>query len=132
MITVDTNVLVRILVNDPKEAEQVNAARSCISKSGTIFIPQIVQVETVWVLCSGYKLKKKEVLTLLEHLVCNSTCFLEHEERFSDALAMYREDNADFSDHLILATARENNCEVVTFDKSFAKSSKVVLIQTES
>lgn len=131
MITVDTNVLVRIMVDDPKETDQVTAARKYVGKAREIFIPQIVQVETVWVLCSGYKLKKNEVIALLEHLVCNSACFLEQEQHFCDALATYRGGRADFADYLILAAARGKNTEVVTFDRRFAKSSHVVLIQNE-
>ena len=50
MIAVDTNVLVRILIDDPEEIEQTQAARKLARAAGTVFVPQIVQVECVWVL----------------------------------------------------------------------------------
>ncbi len=131
MITIDTNVLVRIMIDDPNETAQITAARKYIAQVGKVFIPQIVQVETVWVLCSGYKLSKKEVIALLEHLARNSAYLLEHEQRFSDALEMYRNGKADFSDYLILAAAMKKNTEVATFDKKFSRSSNVYLIRHE-
>ena len=129
MIAIDTNVLVRIIVDDPNETAQTVAARKYISQAGKVFISQVVQVETVWVLCSGYKLGKKEVTVLLEHLARNSAYVLEHEQRFSEALKMYRSGKADFSDYLILATAMKEDTEVATFDKRFARSNNVILIR---
>ena len=53
MIAVDTNLLVRILADDPDQPAQVDAARTLASQSQQVFVPLIVQVETVWVLESG-------------------------------------------------------------------------------
>jgi len=50
MIAVDTNLLVRILADDPDQPVQVDAARALASQSQQVFVPLIVQVETVWVL----------------------------------------------------------------------------------
>ena len=50
MIAVDTNILIRLIVNDPGQPEQVESARHQVKKEGAVFIPQVVQVETVWVL----------------------------------------------------------------------------------
>ncbi len=54
MIAADTNVLVRILADDPGQPAQVEAARGLASQAKQVFIPLVVQVETVWVLESGY------------------------------------------------------------------------------
>ena len=68
---------------------------------------------------------------MLDHLACNQAYHLEAEEQFETALALYRSGKADFSDYLILATARDNNTKVLTFDKRFAKSAHVILIQSQ-
>lgn len=128
MITVDTNILVRLLVDDPNEEAQVKAARKEVSRARKVFVPIIVQVETVLVLRSGYKLKKAAVIILLEHLAKNQTFHLEADERFRKALAMYRNGKAGFADYLILASAMEQGTEVLTFDKRLGASGNVVLI----
>ena len=129
MISIDTNVLVRVLVNDAEETEQVNAARHAVSNAQEVFISQIVQVETIWVLSKGYKLKKQELIALLKHLSENATYHLEKEESFLQAIAMYKEGRADFSDYLILADARERSLKVVTFDKRFARTKDTILVE---
>ncbi|MCO6440817.1 MAG: PIN domain-containing protein [Nitrococcus mobilis] len=50
MIAVDTNVLVRILTDDPGQPEQVQAARALASRARKVYVPLIVMVECVWVL----------------------------------------------------------------------------------
>ena len=62
MIAVDTNVLVRILVDDPGQPVQTSAARMLASEAGEVYVPLIVMVETVWVLESGYRLAKDAVV----------------------------------------------------------------------
>ena len=47
MIAVDTNVLVRILVDDPGAVLQMQSARNLLAQSGVLFVPQIVQVAEV-------------------------------------------------------------------------------------
>ena len=71
MQAVDTNVLIRILVTDDKQTEQVKLARQFAKKAKILFIPQIVQVELVWVLEAAYKLEKSEILRTLQHLQSN-------------------------------------------------------------
>ena len=47
MIAIDTNVLVRIVVQDSDQQAQAQQAQALIKKAGSAFIPQIVQVELV-------------------------------------------------------------------------------------
>jgi predicted nucleic-acid-binding protein len=128
MISVDTNVLVRVLVNDPDEIAQVKIARQAVRNAQEVFISQIVQVETVWVLNRGYRLEKSDLIALLNHLFENIAYHLEKEEIFKYAVEMYTVGNADFSDYLILADAQRRSLEVVTFDKRLAKAKGAVLV----
>jgi predicted nucleic-acid-binding protein len=79
MIAVDTNLLVRILADDPDQPTQVDAARTLAIQSQQVFVPLIVQVETVWVLESGYGLSRETVIQALEHLEVNQAFVLEDE-----------------------------------------------------
>jgi predicted nucleic-acid-binding protein len=47
VIAVDTNVLVRILIEDPGQPEQVQAARALASQTRKVYVPLIVMVECV-------------------------------------------------------------------------------------
>ncbi|HYR06082.1 MAG TPA: type II toxin-antitoxin system VapC family toxin [Gallionella sp.] len=117
MISVDTNVLIRILVNDPDNATQVEHARQAVNRYQTVYVSQIVQVETVWVLKSAYGFAKVDILRVLEHLRENQAFKLEHEQLFELALAVYGESTIDFSDALILTNSRQHHLPLLTFDK---------------
>ena len=132
MIAVDTNVLVRALVNDPEQPVQVRSARALIKKAGEVFISQVVMVETVWVLETAYGLKHDDILLVLDTLVLNSAYKIEHEHLFLEALIMFRKNRADFADYLILAAARNEKIALATFDKRLARSSGVQLITTSA
>ena len=79
MIALDTNVLVRILVDNPGQPAQVDAARALASRAKQVFVPLVVQIEPVWVLESGYALSKEAVVQALEHLEVNQAFVLEDE-----------------------------------------------------
>jgi predicted nucleic-acid-binding protein len=121
MQTVDTNVLVRILVADDQQIEQVRLARQFAKKARQLFIPQIVQVELVWVLDTAYHLEKSDVIRILQHLQTNEAFQLQNEVEFSEALQLFQAHNVDFSDSLILIESKKVNSDVVTFDKKFSR-----------
>lgn len=132
MIAIDTNILIRLLVNDPGQPEQVEAARQHVKKEGAVFIPQIVQVETVWVLESAYKLSRKQIFPVLEHLYSNAAFTLQNSSSFQWAMRQYIHGNADFSDYLILAESQREHLNLLTFDKKLGKQAGVVLAKLTS
>ena len=71
MLAVDTNVLIRIVVADNKQMDQVKLARQIAKKARQLFVPQIVQVELVWVLATAYHLEKIDIIHVLQHLQTN-------------------------------------------------------------
>lgn len=131
MIALDTNVLVRVLVDDPENAQQNDRARALVSKHDKFYISSIVAAEMVWVLTGrgAFDFSKAEVITALEELKENVAFVLESPETYESALQQYKKSNADFSDALILATAMARNVDkLVTFDKKFAKLKNVFLV----
>jgi predicted nucleic-acid-binding protein len=121
VIAIDTNVLVRIVVDDPGQPKQVAAARALASDAGQVFVPTVVQVEAVWVLESGYGLPKETILAVLEHLGVNHAFAQEEAERCQRALALFRTTNADYADCLILAGCQTRRLELHTFDKRLSR-----------
>ena len=132
MLAVDTNVLIRALVDDPGQPAQVEAAKVLLKKAGEVFISQIVQVETVWVLETVYALKRNDITEVLDTLALNSAYHIEHEHLFVNALVMFRNNKADFADYLILAAAQNVNITLATFDKRLSRSPGVKLIEAGS
>ncbi|MHB1947833.1 MAG: PIN domain-containing protein [Gammaproteobacteria bacterium] len=131
MIAIDTNVLVRILIDDDGAVNQVKTARQFAKKHKKLFIPQLVQVELVWVLSSAYELDKSEIVTILQHLCENGAFILQRKKQFEDALHLYQTNNTGFSDCLIQVESIDAGYEVATFDKKFAKLSEVKLLMAE-
>lgn len=128
MEAVDTNVLVRILIEDEQQKEQVKKARRFAKKAANLFIPQIVQVELVWVLDAAYDLEKEAIIEILEHLENNEAFHLQNPRQFELALQLYADYAADFSDCLIMVESQVMKCNVVTFDKKFSRLPQVELL----
>ena len=121
MIAVDTNVLVRVLVDEPSQPKQVTAARALASAAGAVFVPLVVLVETVWVLEGAYGQPKAVVVGVLAHLLDNAAFVVERDQQSRAALALFRQSNADFSDCLILPGCRHRDLPLHTFDRRLAK-----------
>lgn len=121
MIAVDTNVLVRILIDDPGAAFQMQAARALLANSEVLYVPQIVQVETVWVLETAYDFDKPAICKILEHLLLHPQFQLQSAEFFSSAVTLFRKHTADFSDCLILTEATTQHLQLYTFDKKLGR-----------
>ena len=131
MIAVDTNLLVRIFVDDPGQPGQVAAARALASEARRVFVPLIVQVETVWVLESGYKLPKEKIVQVLEHLEANQAFLLEDENLCHHALELYRATNADYADCAILTECQARELTLHTFDKRLGRLEGATLLKTD-
>ena len=122
LIALDTNVLVRVFIDDNSSTDQVVAARELAKRAAHIFVPQIVQVELAWVLSSAYRLKKSQILVILEHLQSHSIFTLQNPLSFADALTLYKTGGADFSDYLIMIEANRAHAEFYSFDRNLLKS----------
>lgn len=121
MIAIDTNVLVRILVDDPGAYDQMQAARTIAAEARGLYLPQIVQVELVWVLESAYGFDKTAICRTLEHLLEHPLFHPQSADLFAMALDMFRTHSADFSDCLILAESMNQKLRLLTFDKKLAR-----------
>jgi len=83
MISIDTNVLLRYLLQD--DEAQSNKANKLFSGRDSILITDIVLAETAWTLRGKkYKFAKEELLTAVDGL------FRESSVRFEDGQSVWR------------------------------------------
>lgn len=66
-ITVDTNILVRVVVDD--DPVQSAAARDVLDRSDHIAVPIMALCEFVWVLSRSYRLPLDEIAATIRHLI---------------------------------------------------------------
>lgn len=124
MAALDTNVLVRYLVQD--DAAQLAAAtkliRKCVSTGQSLFVPTSVTVELEWVLRSTYGFDKGDVVQVLSSLLSTAELVFQDEQALEVALLLFREGSADFADCVHIALASEAGEQPLwTFDKRAAK-----------
>ena len=124
MIALDTNVLVRYLVEDD-EAQSRRATKlieATIAREDELFVSDVVMCETVWVLSSAYPFSRNEITDALAGLLRARSVIFTSTDRLARSLEAYRNGKGDFADYLIRELAREAGAETVaTFDKSLLK-----------
>jgi predicted nucleic-acid-binding protein len=120
MIGVDTNVLVRYIVQDDIEQSK-DATRFIekrISSSNPGFINQIVLCELVWVLKRAYRYEKTIIFNVLKKILQTKEFVVDNADIVWIALGEYQKGEADFSDYLIASYNRYSDCtHTVTFDQ---------------
>jgi predicted nucleic-acid-binding protein len=121
MIACDTNVLVRILINEPKAEQQCRLARELISEHDAIWVCQVVLIETLWVLQTTYQFKKEQILLVLEKLRNHPDIILENAETLDADLALFNISNVGFADCLILNNANRQQLVLHTFDRKLSQ-----------
>ncbi|MXW43875.1 MAG: type II toxin-antitoxin system VapC family toxin [Candidatus Dadabacteria bacterium] len=106
MIAVDTNVLLRYLLND--DAVQSDIATNLIEGGDTVLITDVVLAETLWTLSGKrYRLNKYQLAGDVLGLFEESTIPFEDGVTVWTALYDYLEsDRTDFADSLIINKAR--------------------------
>jgi len=130
VIGLDTNVLVRYLVQD--EANQSARATRLIehelSEREPGFIGLIVLVETCWVLKRLYGATAAELHETVRDFLDARQLAVENRALVARALGRAADDGADISDALIAECAAGAGCKrTVTFDRSAAKAGMAVL-----
>lgn len=120
MIAVDTNVLVRLFVND--DAQQAAKARALFDAhshdDGSLWIADVVLAELVWALDRSYGRLRSDIVTVLDALARNATVQLESAACIREATALYANGPADFVDCLLAIKAKARGCEALrSFDK---------------
>jgi len=116
MLAVDTNLVVRLLVND--DAVQTRRAAALFATE-QILISKTVLLESEWVLRFSYELPPKVILQALRNIVGLPNVMVGQQREVAEALDGF-ERGLDFADALHLASSRRAG-RFATFDKKLIK-----------
>jgi len=124
VIAIDTNVLVRYIVQDhPAQAQA--AARliegRCTAESpGFVGIP--VLLELVWVLAGAYRYEKPIVASVVRQILRTAEFLVEDRDAAWSALREFETGGADFADCLIAHRNHARGCaHTFTFNRRAAR-----------
>ena len=123
MIALDTNALVRLLVED--DAEQAGMVQQLVifaeEKSINLLILPEVLLETVWVLESVFQCKRSEISKFLQALIATATFTMPDDAVIRSVIRQYQK-GVDFADALIMNQAKkEKAVALFSFDKDLSK-----------
>lgn len=124
MIGVDTNILVRYLVQDDPlqspRATKIVEERFTRDEPG--YISLVTLVETLWVLERPYGLSPTALADAVDLLLSMETLVIQNEREVFIATHALRSGTASFSDALIGALGAWAGCSTtVTFDRKAAR-----------
>ena len=119
MLSVDTNVLVRLLAQD--DQKQAAAADAAVARGA--WVSHLVLAEAVWVLDAVYERTPKQLIAALDLLLAHEHLVLQDADVVAAALAHFRAKPAlGFSDCLVLEIARKaGHLPLATFDKELGR-----------
>ena len=120
MQAIDTNLLVRLFVND--DTAQAQKVRVLFDQradaAGALWVADIVLVELVWALDRVYARPRAQIVMALQALASHATVQLESVAALPEVTALYAQGPADFADCLLAVKAGQAGCESLrSFDK---------------
>src|SRR5580700_4883356 len=112
MKAVDTNVLIRYLVqDDPVQGMKASAfIESAVEAGEPVFIGNIVLCEMIWVLDSAYDYAKTDLIDCLDKILQTAGFNFESKDLVRAALEEFRNARVDFSDCLIGRIHQSSGC----------------------
>ena len=132
MIGLDTNVLVRYLVQD--DVAQAKVATRLIegtcTKDDPGFLNHLVLCETLWVLEGCYGQPKDALVKTIEQILRVAQLRVDEPQVVWQALEDYRNNQAGFADYLLSRINRSRDCTTtMTFDRHASKFSEFTLLK---
>lgn len=125
MIGLDTNVLLRLFVED--DAGQSARARhhvGSMTADEPCLINSVVLAEFAWALAKKMKQRRAEVARLIEEVLSADDLHIPHRGAAERALTAYRSGKADFPDYFLAEINLELGCaSTATFDRAALDSS---------
>ncbi|MEO8203989.1 MAG: type II toxin-antitoxin system VapC family toxin [Betaproteobacteria bacterium] len=123
MIGLDTNVLVRYIVqDDAHQSAKATLLIESLTPEAPGYIGLVCVTELVWVLADSYNSAKDDIVKVLEGLLRTKGFAVENADTVWKAVRMFKEGNAAFADCLIERAANEAGCDfTATFDRGAAR-----------
>ena len=115
MTLIDTNVILRYLLNDiPEQADKT----ANVIYDGA-FTKEIVIAEVVYVLSGVYNYSRTEISNELLKLL--ELVSIEKENVLKESLNLFKETSLDFVDCILISYNKIENIEIFSFDKKLNK-----------
>ena len=132
MIALDTNVLVRYLVEDDVRQTALASAliKRAIASDDVLFVADVVVCETVWVLSVSYDVPRTDIAGVLRKLFRARHLTFRAVDQLIRALEAYEVGKGDYADYLIREQACAAECDTVaTFDRVLLRERGFVTVR---
>lgn len=130
MIGLDTNVVVRYLVQDDQtQARHASRLIESCTRDEPGFISIVTLAEITWVLNAAYNASRDEIANVIENLLQTESLLVQFADIAWKGLAAYRAGAADFADCLIERISAAQDCVATyTFDQIAARDAGMQLL----
>ncbi|MEO8280827.1 MAG: type II toxin-antitoxin system VapC family toxin [Ideonella sp.] len=124
MIGIDTNILLRLWLNDdPAQNKRIDALLAEHGGTpGSLLVTDVVLVEAVWTLRSAFDQDKDAQLIAVRSLLEETAFAFEDREAVAGAITLFEAGSYGFSDCLVVAKHARHSCDLTaTFDRGMRK-----------
>lgn len=124
MIGIDTNVLLRLWLNDdPAQNKRIDALLATHGgMPGSLLVTDVVLAEAVWTLKSAFEQDKSAQLIAVRSLLEETAFAFEDREAVAAALSLFEASPCGFADCLVVAKHARQGCDfTATFDRGMRK-----------
>lgn len=126
----DTNILVRFYAqDDPEQCRRGDEFLQTLAPESPGYVSLVSLVELIWVLRSQYRLRKPELIKILEQLLDTPELMVENHTVVTLALRRFADGKADIADCLIERSGHAAGCgETITFDADASRFAGMKLL----
>ena len=124
MIGIDTNILLRLWLNDdPAQNKRIDALLAEHgSTPGSLLVTDVVLVEAVWTLRSAFDQDKNAQLNAVRSLLEETAFAFEDRDAVTAAVTLFKAGSCGFADCLVVAKHARHGCNfTATFDRRMRK-----------
>jgi predicted nucleic-acid-binding protein len=124
MIGIDTNILLRLWLNDdPVQAKRIDALLAAHGgMPGSLLVTDVVLAEAIWTLKSAFEQDKTSQLVAIRSLLDETAFAFEDREAVAAALSLFEAGSCGFADCLVVAKHARQGCDfTATFDRGMRK-----------
>ncbi|MFE3442157.1 PIN domain-containing protein [Nocardia sp. NPDC059180] len=127
-VYLDTNILIRHFTQDPPEMSR--RATAFLAESESLFLPDLILAETVYVLQSVYRVARPQVAALSRALIGSRNIATDDPALLIRAVDVYEHHRLSFADAYLVALAESDpGSPVASFDKGIGEVGTVRRIE---
>ena len=131
MIGIDTNILLRLWLNDdPAQNKRIDSLLAAHGgTTGSLLVTDVVLAEAVWTLRSAFDQDKHAQSIAVRSLLEETAFAFEDREAVAAALGLFEAGSCGFADCLVVAKHARQGCDfTATFDRGMRKLPGVTVL----